>query len=208
MTDGTGRIAAHVGILAAISLLFGFRLGATWNGGGFYEYLTNWYWTALLLFMATAVACATVVPARHWVLALYQPVIVALGIMVWFTIAVVLALGEESALEEAKDTGLDTGDIIAAEKLTHTVPLFLLLGFCVALGIDRLRAAKEYVNGRLGGAMWVLPAMWVLALGGLFGIYLGVFVPEAVYNTSISWEIVAPLSSAVTLLVLFVFYLI
>ena len=202
--DGPCRIAAHVGILAVISLLFGVRVGITWEGGAFYEYLTNWMWTCMVLFMAAAVITATVPRYRHYVLCLWEPITVSWACMVWITILLVLALGDESALQEARDHNLETGAIMAAEKLTHTVPLLLLLAFCVAIGVERFREAKRIVESQFGS--WFAPVVWVVTLASIFGIYMAAFVPENVYNTPIDWEIIIPVSSVITLLVLVVFY--
>lgn len=204
MGSGVARIGACVGILAILSLLYGVRATATWSGGRFFEYLTNWWWTCLLLWISATVACFTVLPVRHWVLGIGEPVIVAWSVMVWLTITLVLSLGDESALDEAREKDLSTGEIMSAEKATHTVPFLLVIAFCALVGADRFRQAKGYLNEVYGP--WPLPIVWTLILASIFLIYLASFTPENVYQTSIEWPIIAPISSIVTLCVLVVFY--
>lgn len=204
MGSSAARIGACVGILAVLSLLYGVRATATWNGGRYFEYLTNWWWSCLLLWISATIACFTVLPVRHYVLAIGEPIVVAWSVMVFLTITLVLSLGDESALDEAREKQLSTGEIMGAEKATHTVPFLLVIAFCALVGADRFRQAKGYVNEVYGP--WPLPIAWVLVLASVFLIYVSAFTPEQVYQTSIEWVIIAPISSVVTLAVLVVFY--
>lgn len=90
------------------------------------------------------------------------------------------------------------------EKITHTVPLFLVLLFALT-ELSDFRWCKKWFKSAYGLNGAIMATVWSLIILFIIGAYLLIQDENSVYNTKIRHEIVLPVSGFTMLLTLLIY---